>query len=131
MWTVVAKITCCGSTQLTSVDGITKYTPYLRRMVVYGAHVSVSDETLKNTPYLHTVVMRDINQFPRFYSSMSTLLYVDLGGRAIRCVEEARVDGMSAVQYFRLLHTSISRFPHPGCSNEPYEIARSEVIFSH
>ena len=90
-------------------------------MVVYGAHVTVSNDTFKNTPHLHTVIMRDANQFPRFYSSISTLLYVDLGGRAIHCIEEALLDGMTAVRYFRLWHTSIVRFPHPGCSNRTYE----------
>ena len=65
--------------------------------------------------------MRNLNQFPMFYSSKTTLLYVDLGGRAINCIEEAELDGMTAVRYFILWYTSIIRLPHPGCSNKPYE----------
>ena len=42
------------NTQLTSVDSITKHTPHLRRMVVYGGTpFIVSNETFKSTPYLH------------------------------------------------------------------------------
>ena len=110
------------NTQLTSVDNITKHTPHLRIMRVYGGTpFIVSNETFKSTPYLYGVVMRNLNQFPMFYSSKANLLYVDLGGRAINCIEEADLDGMTAVRNFRLWHTSIIRFPHPGCFNKSYE----------
>ena len=109
-------------TQLTSVDGITKHTPHLRGMSVYGRKpFVVSNETFKTTPHLRGVVMRNLNQFPMSYSSKATLLHVDLGGRAISCIEEAELDGMTAVRHFRLYRTSLTQFPQPGCSKKPYE----------
>ena len=119
-----------GHTPLTTVDGITKYTPHLGRITVYdGNPFMVSNETFKTTPHLHTVVMRNLNQFPKFHSSKATLKHVDLGGRALSCIEEAELDGMTAVQYFRLWHTSIIRLPHPGCSNEPHKNSTAQGYF--
>ena len=119
-----------GHTPLTSVDDITKHTPHLRKITVYGGNpFMVSNETFKITPHLSYVVMRNLNQFPKFYSSKATLEYVDLGGRAISCIEEAELDGMTAVQYFRLWYTSIIRLPHPGCSNEPHYNSTAQGYF--
>ena len=116
--------------RLTSVDSITKHTPHLRTMRVYGGTpVIVSNDTFKSTFYLHWVVMRNLNQFPMFYSSKANLLHVDLGGRGINCIEEAELDGMTAVRYFRLWYTSIIRFPHPGCSNKSYENGTTHGYF--
>ena len=117
-------------TRLTSVDVITKHTPRLMRIAAYGgAPFMISNETFKTTPYLHRVVMRNLNQFPMFYSSKATLLHVDLGGRAISCIEEAELDGMTAVRYFRLYRTSIIQFPHPGCSKKPYKTGTVQGYF--
>ena len=116
-------------TRLTSVDNITKFTPRLNRMEVYGASLTVSDETFKHTPYLSWLVMRDLNQFPMFYSNKATLWHVDLGGRAIQCIDEPLLDGMNAVLYFRLWDTSIVQLPHPGCSGSAYENSTTKGYF--
>ena len=108
-------------THLMSLDSIISYSHNLRTLHVDGSHIALSDETFKDTPHLSDIIMRDANQFPRFHSTKSNLVLVELGGITINCVEEAWLDGMNNVVTFALRHTSITLFPHPGCSNNTYE----------
>ena len=105
-------------TQLASLDGITKHTYGLRRLEVKGGTVTVSNETFKYTPYLYKVTMSDVNQFPQFYSSKTTLQHLEIGGRGIRCIDESHLDGLNILHTFKLWHASIDRLPDPGCSHE-------------
>ena len=76
-------------TSLVSLDGITKYTHELRKLLVDGSSIAISDDTFKHTPYLRDIVMKRVNRFPLFYSTKSNLVRVVLQGLDIQCIEEA------------------------------------------
>ena len=120
-WWNSLKILHLEQTRLTSLDGITKYTPNLLRLRVDGSPITLSDETFKETHVLTDVIMRDVNLFPRFHSSKSSLVRLELGGKSISCIEEAWLDGMNKVTRFVLGSISIELLPHNGCSNNSYE----------
>ena len=106
-------------TSLVSLDGITKYTHELRKLIVDGSNIAISDDTFKHTPHLREIVMKKVNRFPLFYSAKSNLVRVVLEGIDIQCIEEAWLDGMNNLITLELIHTSIYLLPHPGCSNNP------------
>ena len=109
-----------AQTRLTSLDALTKHTKRLDRVQVDGVTLMLSNETFKYTPYLRVVILKDANQFPEFYSNKATLHHLEVGGRAIHCIDEAHLDGLNAVLTFRLWYTSIVQLPHPGCSNQAF-----------
>ena len=97
-------------TRLTSLDNITKYTPELEQLVAIGVTLTLSNETFRNTPKLHKVIIRDVSQFPWFFSNKATLLHVELRGKTVNRIHVEQINGMNAVHTFELRNTSITRF---------------------
>ena len=107
-------------TLLTSVDNITKYATSLYHFEVGGTPVTFSDETFKGTRFSY-ITLRDVSFLPEFHSSKLTLGYLELGGVAVRCVDDVWLDGMPKLGTFVLIDTSVDHMPNPGCSNNTYE----------
>ena len=118
------------SNSLTSIDNITKYTSRLQTLYTSGSSLILSDDTFKNASRLSTVHMYDVNQFPWFHGSKTTIESVLITGKDVTCVDGAHLDGMNAVKVFQLQKsTSIIRLPHLGCSGDSAKYTTSSGYF--
>ena len=118
-WNTIRLVQMKG-TRLASVDNITKYATSLYQFEAGGTLVTFSDETFKGTRYSH-ITMEDVSSLPRFHSSKLTLVYLELGGVAVRCINDMWLNGLANIGTFRLIDTSIDLLPNPGCSDNTYE----------
>ena len=117
-WSTI-RILDIRQTRLTSVDNITQYGSSLYHIRVGGTPVAFSNETFKDTHFSY-VMMRDVSWLPQFHSSKLTLRHLELGGIALRCIDEIWLDGLANLYYFRLQHTSVDLLPDSKCSNNTH-----------
>ena len=120
-WWSKLEILYLEQTRLMSLDGITKYTPTLRRLRVDVSDLTLTDQTFKDMSVLQAVMLKNVNLFPQFHSSKSSLVSLELEGKYISCIDEAWLDGMNKVVTFILRQTSLELLPSHGCSNNTYE----------
>ena len=127
-WDTIRKLDITR-TRMTSVDSIIKNGSSLHHLEADGAPIKFSDETFKGTRFSF-ITIRDASKLPQFHSSKLTLRHLELGGMALRCIDEKWLGGLDNLYYFRLAHTSVDQLPSPECSNDTQNY-RTELGYFH